>query len=71
MPMPFQLIFMYPPKSILGIRPTYGQNTGVLEGSIIGKVGSCSLKYGSLVDPANEGVIRVCGFLVVHRKMVG
>ena len=52
-------------------RATYGGNTGDSEGSVIGKVGSCSLKYGSLVDPANEGGIRVCGFLVVHPKMVG
>jgi hypothetical protein len=59
------------PKSILGMRPTYGKNTGVLEGSINGKVGSCSLKYGSRVDPENEGSIWGCGFLVVHPDMVG
>jgi hypothetical protein len=29
------------------------------------------LKYEAIVDPANDGGKRVCGFLFVHPKMVG
>jgi hypothetical protein len=43
-------------------RSTYGDNTGILEGGVIGKVGSCSLKYGAYTTPANAGMVWVYPF---------
>jgi hypothetical protein len=59
------------PKSLLGLRPTYGYNMGGLEGNIIGEAGSCSLKYGALVDPANAVGLRVYWFSALRFAMVG
>jgi len=38
-------------------RATYGGNTGVLEGGVIGKVASCSLNYRAYTTPANVGMV--------------
>jgi hypothetical protein len=58
------------PKSIPGIRPTYGENTGILGKHIIGRVRSCLWKYVAMVDPANEGGIRVYRFWGVQPRKV-
>ena len=38
-------------------RSTYGENTGVLEGGVIEKVSSCSLKYGAYTTPGNVEMV--------------
>ena len=47
---------------VLAIRTTYGQNTGVWGGNVIGKVGSCSWNYGAIRNPANVEMVWDCPF---------
>jgi hypothetical protein len=43
-------------------RATYGGNTGILEGKVIGKVGSCSLNYRAYTTPGNIGMVGLYAF---------
>jgi hypothetical protein len=37
---------------------------------MIGEVGSCSLKYRALINPANDGGVRVYWFSALYPEMV-
>jgi hypothetical protein len=44
------------------IRATYVENTGIWEGKVIRKVGSCSLNYRAYTTPANVGLVELYAF---------
>ena len=46
-------------------RATYGENTGVLEGGVIGKVGSCSLIYRAYTTPGKVGLVGLYAFWAI------
>jgi hypothetical protein len=43
-------------------RATYGENTVIWEGKVIGKVGSCSLNYRAYTTPAKVGLVELYAF---------
>ena len=46
-------------------RATYGENTGIWEGKVIGKVGSCSLNYRAYTTPGNVGMVGLYAFWAI------